>query len=103
MLVRARFFQNAAFHGLFFEAPQRRINAFTRLDNHLCQMFSILSCIALRIGQAAPLKRREISFLSIPQFLAKFLFVESKLRDFFLQTSGAETKARFLFANLQEA
>ena len=43
MLVRASLFENSALHGLLFEASKGRIDSLTRLDNHLCQMFIVLS------------------------------------------------------------
>ena len=66
VLVRAGFFKNSAFHGLLLETSQGGVNAFSRLHNHLCQMFMILS-FAVRQSQAA--SATEFVMDSIPQEL----------------------------------
>ena len=43
MLMRTSLFENSALHGLLLEASKGRIDSLTRLDNHLCQMFIVLS------------------------------------------------------------
>ena len=44
MFMGAGFLEDAAFHRLLFEAPQRRVYALAGLDRYLCQIRSFLSC-----------------------------------------------------------